>query len=597
MKNTYKILIFFCFVYLICSFSACKQYELEPLNWNTEDRVMNPGDSTENSAIKQLFYASYLDLPLLHTRFSSSYLDAATDDGLPTQTVAGSSDLNNYRNGLLTPGNIAYLDGDAWSRNYRGIRRVNLFLEKESLFPASTQVPATMKKRWKAEARLLRAYYYFELMKRWGAVPMVGDLVLNADDDCNIPRSTVDEVAKYIIDEISPDVEGSCYNDLHRAISSGAVYPTEVGHVNKGVALALLSRLKLYQASPLYNPDNDINKWREAAVAAKKLIDENVYALFKGSDMTQLFAMSNISMFPNSEMIMVKQMGTNSSIEQSNSPVGFTYGTGTATIVTTRGMTSPSQNLVDAFLTLDGKSIYKNYDPAQGYDLAVYDPQNPYVNRDPRLARTVFLNESNWLKQKVETFVGGRHNGEISGAVYTRTGYYLKKFLGNNDNTESFVSAYHPYQIFRYAEILLNYAEAVNESDPTNDTEITKYLIELRKRAGVSAGSDDRYGLPVSYDQELMRRIIRNERRIEMAFEDQRFWDIRRWKICAAGDGDAVMTQPVRGVNIIKSDGTFTYEYVNVTSSKFESKMYWYPIPRSELYGNSQLKQTDGWGY
>lgn len=214
------------------------------------------------------------------------------------------------------------------------------------------------------------------------------------------------------------------------------------------------------------------------------------------------------------------------------------------------------------------------------------------------MVRTVFLNGSTWLKQTVETFVGGKNNGAVSGAVYTRTGYYLKKFLGNNNNTESFTSAYHPYQIFRYAEILLNYAEAMNESDPTNDVEIVSGLIQLRKRAGINAGNDGRYGLPGVYSQELMRRIIRNERRVEMAYEDQRFWDIRRWKICASGDGDAVMTQPVRGVNIIKhSDGTFTYEYVNVTTSKFDSKMYWYPIPRNELYGNNQLKQTEGWGY
>lgn len=600
MKNINKILTILCCTLVATTFFACDDFESFPLEWNTEDRVLNPADSTENSAIKQLFYACYLDLPLLHTRLSGSYLDAATDDGVPTQNSAGSSDLNNYRNGLLTPGNIANLDGDAWERNYRGIRRVNLFLEKLPGFPPSTQVPQQRMLRMKAEARLLRSFYYFELMKRWGGVPMVGDHVFDATDDLNIPKSSIQEVANYIFSEISPDSVNSCYADLHAAQSTAAYDPTEIGHVNQGVALALLSRLRLYLASPLYNPENDPAKWQEAAKAAKKLIDMNVYSLYQGSPATmfRLFAMNNDD-FPNAEMIMIKQMGSNTSIEQSNSPVGYSYGTGTAGTVNSQGKTSPSQNLVDAFLTADGKSIFKNYNPAEGYDSeSGYSEQSPYVNRDPRLERTVFLNGSNWLKRRVETFDGGKDRGAVAGAIYTRTGYYLKKFLGNNENEDAYRNYNHHYQIFRYAEILLNYAEAVNESDPANDTEIVSGLIALRKRAGIKAGTDNRYGLPVTYSQELMRRIIRNERRIELAFEEHRFWDIRRWKISAAGDGDAVMTKPVRGVRIIKqTDGTLEYRYEDVVNSVFEKRMYWYPIPRNELYGNSNLVQNEGWKY
>ena len=604
MKNTYKILIFLCSIQMIWSFSACSNYESSPLDWNTEERALNPGDSTENSAIKQLFHACYLDLPNLHNRFSSSYLDAATDDGLPTVTTTGSNDLNNYRNGMLTPGNITGLDGGAWGRNYQGIRRVNLFLEKEPLFPVSTHVPAHLKKRWIAEARLLRAYYYFEMMKRWGGVPIVYDQVLDVQDDCNIARSTVEELANYIISEISPDVAGSCYNDLFQALSSGAVYPAEVGHVNQGVALALLSRMKLYLASPLYNPNgDDVAKWRDAADVAKKLIDLNVYALYSGtpSTMYKLFAMTEVD-FPNREMIMLKQSSSSGiGVEQTNSPNGYAFITGSASVVTAQGRTSPSQNLVDAFLTLDGKSIFVDYDPAKGY-IPEYDDQKPYANRDPRLDRTIFRNESRWLERNVETFDGGRDRGAVSGAIYTRTGYYLKKFLGNNEERPTYVGLYHHYQIFRYAEILLNYAEAMNECDPGNDAEIISGLIALRKRAGITEGDNGRYGLPEAgtYSQDLMRRIIRNERRIELAFEEHRFWDIRRWKICAEGDGDGVMAKPVRGVRITKNpeSGVLTYTYENVTSSKFDgSKMYWYPIPRGELFGNNKLVQNEGWGF
>lgn len=598
MRNINKIIIAACCISVSLIFAACEDFESHPLEWNTEDRVLNPADSTENSAIKQLFYACYLDLPLLHTRFSNSYLDAATDDGVPTQNIAGASDLNNYRNGLLTPGNISSLDGDAWARNYRGIRRINLFLEKLPLFPPSTQVPEIRMQRMKAEVRLLRAYYYFELMKRWGGVPMIGDQVLDATDDVNIPKSTIDQVANYIIGEISPDSVNSCYVNLHPAQSTAAYDPTEIGHVNQGVALALLSRLRLYLASPLYNPENNIEKWIKAAEASRKLIDLNVYSLFTGSNTTmfKLFAMNNLD-FPNSEIIMVKQMGSNYAIERINSPSGYSYGTGTAGTVTSLGRTSPSQNLVDAFLTAEGKSIFKNYDPSQGIDpTSGYNENDPYVNRDPRLARTVFINGSQWLKRKVETFDGGIDRGAVSGAIYTRTGYYLKKFLGNNENEETYKNYNHHYQIFRYGEILLNYAEAMNEADPSNDQGIVSGLIELRKRAGIVPGPDNRYGLPQSYSQDLMRRIIRNERRIEFAYEEQRFWDIRRWKICDSGD--AVMTKPVRGVRIDrKADGTFSYTYEDVSPSSFDKRMYWYPIPRNELYGNTNLIQNEGWKY
>jgi hypothetical protein len=584
---------------------ACFDHEPLPLEWNSEDRVLNPADSTENSAIKQLFYACYIDLPTLHIRLQNSYLDAATDDGVPTFSEAGSADLNNYRNGLLSPGNIANLDGNAWTRNYRGIRRVNIFLDKVDLFPASTQIPEVRIQSMKAQVRLLRAYYYFELMKRWGAVPIVGDKVFGGSDDINIPKSSIEEVAAYIVSEISPDVQNypnSCFPNLLPAQSTAISNPTDIGHMNQGVALAILSRLHLYLASPLYNPNNEMNRWQQAAQYSKLLIDLNIYDLFQANQASQfkLFAMNNDD-FPNKEMIMIKQMSSNTTIEQTNSPTGYSYGTGAGnlTIVNSLGRTSPSQNLVDAFLTLDGKSIYIDYDPSKGVDPASgYDPQNPYVNRDPRLARTVFLNGSMWLKRPVETFNGGRDRGAIPGAIYTQTGYYLKKFLGDNENRDTYVGYNHHYLIFRYAEVLLNYAEAVNEYDPANDADIVLGIIALRKRAGIQPGADGRYGLPAAgaYSQDLMRRIIRNERRIELAFEEHRFWDIRRWKI--ADSGDAVMMQAVRGVSITKNqDGTFTYDYVDVRQSKFDQRMYWYPIPRNELMGNSKLKQNDGWNY
>lgn len=587
-KFIYKTMQAVCVLGLL-SAGACNSFESEPLNWNTEADVTNPQDSLANN-MKYLFNAVYNSLPSLHNRLNDSYLDAATDDGVATRDKGGDGSLENYRNGRVSADNIASLDGSAWSSFYKGIRRANLFLEKIEGYPSSTQLPKEEIVRMKAETRALRAYFYFELMKRWGGVPLVGDEVFDYDDNWNIPRSSIADCAKYIMDEISPESPSSCYKDLYDAMSLPPTgLESSVGRINKGSVLALISRLKLYLASPLYNETNDRDKWQAAADAAKAVMDLNVYELYtkpakKGNPVfLELFGLKEA--FPNKEAIMIKEAAAGTSVESNNSPCGYQRNK-------SRGYTSPSQNLVDAFPMLDGKEIG---DPASKY---AYDPQNPYENRDPRLTYTIFYNGSKWLQRGVQTFNGGLDRSNKPGLITTQTGYYLRKFLGLNEekaDNAGYNSVSHHYQIIRYAEILLNYAEALNEVDKdANAAEIEDCLIRLRKRAGIEPGEDNRYGLPAAYTRDEMRRIIRNERRIELAFEEHRFWDIRRWKIA-----EDVMNRPVRGVEIIReADGALRYNYVDVRPSTFDAtKMYWYPIPRGEMQGNPKLTQNPGWNY
>lgn len=563
---------------------SCNTFETEPYEWITDKEIINPQDSTAKY-MNGLFFAIYDLLPNLHHRFQGSYLDASTDDGMPTKDLGGGGSLENYRNGQLSPGNIAALDGSAWNINYTGIRRANLFLMKIDEFPnSSIGITPETRKFMKAEARALRAFYYFELMKRWGGVPLLYDRVLDRNSDIDIARNSIDEVVEYILGEISPDRPGSCFNDLHDAYVTVGKGDTAgmYGRINKGSVLGILSRLKLYLASPLFNPNNDIDKWEQAAEVAKKLIDLNIYALH--NNQLDLFSVKNA--FPNKELIMVKEAGLSTSVETNNSPAGYFNST-----VKCYGLTSPSQNLVDAFLTLDGKMID---DPASSHP---YDPQNPYANRDPRLGYTVFYNGMKWLNRDVQTFEGGLDRNNRPGFFFTQTGYYLRKFSSKSENSSTFQSLRHHHYIIRYAEILLNYAEALNEADfAGGKAEIEKSIIQIRKRAGIEPGADNRYGLPSSYSQDEMRKIIRNERRIELAFEDHRFWDIRRWKI--ADRGESVMTNPVQGVVITKqADGTLHYRYVSVKPSTFEEKMYWYPISRAQMQSNDQLEQNPGWDY
>lgn len=595
-KFIYKTIQMACVTGLL-AVTACNTFETEPLEWNMEADVVNPKDSTAVN-IKKLHAAIYSSLPSLHTRLSDSYLDAGTDDGVPTRDKGGSSSLENYRNGNLSAANISSLDGGAWNKFYVGIRRANLLLEKLEGYPFSSQLSEREMKAMKAEARLLRAYFYFELVKRWGGVPLLGDKVYNYDENWDVPRSTLKECADYILSEIDEKVATSCYKDLYEAMAIPASgVENHVGRVNQGVAKALASRLKLYLASELFQEKmmsegvstSELTTWQDAADAAKEVIDLGVYDLLytkneENATAGFLALFGDDKSFPNKEVIMLKEATTSTTLETNNSPCGYQRNK-------CKGLTSPSQNLVDAFLMKDGRTI------EEAEATGDYDPQNPYKNRDPRLTYTIFYNGATWLKREVQTFNGGLDRSRKPGLFTTQTGYYLRKFLGLNEtkaDNSGFNGAYHSYQIFRYAEILLNYAEALNEANmEAHKTTIESCLIQLRKRAGIEEGNG-RYGLPVTYTQQEMRNIIRNERRIELAFEEHRFWDIRRWKIA-----EDVMNEPVRGVEIVKqADDSFYYNYnIVARTSIFEDKMYWYPIPQEEMQGNKKLTQNPGWNY
>jgi hypothetical protein len=246
------------------------------------------------------------------------------------------------------------------------------------------------------------------------------------------------------------------------------------------------------------------------------------------------------------------------------------------------GLTSPTQDLVDAFPMKNGLAIT---DAGSGYN-----PADPYANRDPRLAFTVFHNGLKWLNRDVETFTGGKDRPGGS-AIQTRTGYYLRKFMGNFATNSTYTNQSHNFIIFRYAEILLNKAEALNETGKTKES--VAPLVELRKRAGITAGANNLYGLNDALSQEQMRKVIQNERRIELAFEEHRFWDLRRWKIA-----NEKLNGTVHGMQITKNPvgGALTFAVVNVTTLQFNPlKMYHMPLPYAETIKNLQLKQNEGW--
>lgn len=513
---------------------------------------------------KQYLTYAYSLLPEGLNRFSrEALLASATDDA---EFAIESAEIQQFNNGSW---NALNNPDDVWNRYYSGISKCCTLLENTNhvnldisrLDPDKQVEYANSLKdirMWRAEARFLRAYFHFELLKRYGPIPIVtSTLSINGNYE-NTPRPTMKEVVDFIAKEcdIAADtLELTPWRNVNDAF----------GRATKGAALALKSRLLLYAASPLYvdfgdtneaNKPTDVALWKLAANAAKAVIDLNQYEL--ASSYGDLFKND----FQNKEYIFVRRYAANSDFEKSNFPVSFGG----------KGGTNPSQNLVDDYEMLDGTPFDWN-DPAKA--------AQPFENRDARLGATILMNMAPFKGKKVATYPEGADASPNPNA--TKTGYYLRKFLNEDVNIQTGGSSSgHVVPLFRLAEIYLNYAEALNECDPTNP-DIALYLNKVRNRASLPNVS--------ALSQEQMRAVIQHERRVELAFEEHRSWDVRRWKIASSTLG-----APLMGVQIERKPlGGYTYMPVKVEQRVFQPKMYWYPIPQSEVLKLKQWKQNNGW--
>lgn len=514
---------------------------------------------------KQYLTYAYSLLPEGLNRFSGgALLGAATDDAC---FAIESSNIQQFNNGswnaLSNPDNV-------WDRYFAGIAKCCTLLENSNhinldisrLDPAKrVEYENNLKdiRMWRAEAHFLRAYFNFELLKRYGPIPIIKSTLDINKDYSDTPRPTMKEVVEFIANDcdIAADsLELTPWRNMNDAF----------GRATKGAALALKSRLLLYAASPLYvdfgdideaNKPSDATLWKAAADAAKAVIDLNQYELASAYD--DLFKND----FQNKEYIFVRRYPSNSDFEKSNFPVS--YGG--------KGGTNPSQNLIDDYEMLDGTAFDWN-DPVKA--------AHPFENRDERLLATVLMNGVLFKGKRIATYPGGADAMPNPNA--TKTGYYLRKFLNENVNIQTGGgSDGHVVPLFRLAEIYLNYAEALNEYDPTNP-DIAVYLNKIRERVSLP-------DVPSGLTQEQMRTLIHHERRVELAFEEHRFWDVRRWKVASSTLG-----APVKGVKITQDDaGNFTYSPVQVEQRVFQPKMYWYPIPQSEVLKLHHWEQNKGW--
>lgn len=529
---------------------SCKKNGIEevPLEQWQEDQIFDVTDSLGLYA-RNYSLDIYSRLPDGFNRIGTTtplnLLDAASDDAVSSQI---SSTIESFTNGRITAFNLM---DDFWGDAYAAIRKCNIFMKSFDRVPL---ISKDEKKYWKAEVRLLRSYFYFELIKRYGGVPLLGDKIFTLQDDLQLPRNNWKECVQYISNECDA---------VKDSLRIDPASDQDLGRVTKAVSMSLKARVLLYDASPLNNPTNDKSKWQAAADAAKAVMDLNTFSLV--ASFPNVFTTRK-----NTEVIFAKQRANTTDVEKTNGPVGYT-GNGLGS-----GVTSPTQELVDAFEMKNGLPIT---DPASGYNAS-----KPYEGRDPRLDYTVMYNGMKWLGRPVETYEGGRD--KPGGTVLqTRTGYYMRKFMADYSKSTAYANQTHNFIYFRYAEILLDFAEAQNEANGP-DAGIYAAVESIRKRAGLQP-----FTLKAGLTQQQLRDVIRHERRVELAFEEHRFWDIRRWKIA-----DQVLNGTLHGTRItLNPDNSLSYQLTPVNNVKFATKLYLYPIPYAEIIKNNRLQQNDGW--
>ena len=503
---------------------------------------------------------SYLDYDLLGTTSLASACDEA-------EMALNYSNVLDYTNGNWT----ALNPKSQWNY-YTPIRAANYFLENGLNLEFSDLIlnqdyEAQMKRygRYQYEVRLLRAYYYFLLVRAYGDVPFTTKVLTEAEAN-SLERTPASQVFDFIISEcdaVAPQLPVD-YSKLDNDAAGGT--NPEAGRVTRGAALALKARASLYCASKLFNDSENRDLYKRAATASLDVINycgENNITLGKYTD---LWGAVN---WKASEMIFVRRVGDTDDPERTNFPIGMENA---------KSGNCPTQTLVDAYEMKNGG------EPNQ---------KDPYTGRDPRFAMTIAVNGDKWPNTNpnpLEIYTGGRDAAPVPYA--TPTGYYVKKYVdGATDISASTSSGgkRHSWITFRLGEFLLNYAEATFKyfgSADIKDAELTMTAREavnkVRKRTGV-----DMPDFPEGMSSSDFWSRYKNERMVELAFEGHRFWDVRRWK-------EGGFTSIGRMLITKNSDDSFTYTR-SIKALVWDDKMYFYPIPDSEIRKNPNLKQNPGW--
>jgi hypothetical protein len=534
-----KILIFFAIATLLI---GCKKdiLELTPV-----DRVSESTVWKDQNFVQAYVNAQYMVMQTHFNNYLHQYADESYSKYDPD--IAWS-----FRQNSLAPDNVSGLSPQLnfWTLGYKYLYNINVFFEKID----ATGFDESIIKSMKGEMSFLRAYIYSTLLTSYGGVPIIEKVYKLDETLTGITRNSYEEVLNYIL------------NDLNYVIANMPAKQSgsNFGRASGDVAQALKSRMLLYDASPLYNPTNDLTKWQAASDAAKDLITSGRYSLFTGNYSALFYTNAN------SEVIWQRYYST-------EDPSGYPHDN-IAPQLGGYGNSQPTQNLADAYEMTNGEmpylqegSLNPTVNPASGFKADSF-----WVNRDPRFYTMFAYNGSVFAGETIYTYVGAVTQDE---AV---TGYYGQKYLNPADPVSSSYAYTNPYIMYRLTEIYLNYAEA--EYELGYESIAREYVNKVRQRVSMP-------DVPATVTGTALRDRIRHERQVELPYEGHRYYDIRRWKIA-----QEVSLKPIIGMTINKTGNTYTYTRVQLLPGYWDDKQYLTPIPFTDIQkSNLSLVQNPGW--
>lgn len=590
---------------LLITGSACSDF-LDPYPYG---RVSEEEFWIRQDAIQGLIGQCYDYMQRDYNNNNGYYMDGAADDGVITSTTHAMTKL---ATGALMPGSDPFRG--YWVDDYKAIALVNKFLKDRRGFNSRFMVDAhhndLVRYRLQGEAYALRAWFQWDLLRRYGGVgiksgkmlgyPIITEPINIFEEDMNYARNTYEEC----VNQIVADCDSAfaylpiAHRDFLVADKGDLVYAggRYWGRMDGITTVAIKAMMYLTYASPLFNPDKDMTRWEKAARYAKQVIDFklNVDNVTNGFNITDRVDWTN----PNFPGIVYSSRynNNNDAMERALYPAGFQ---GNAVI-------GASQDLVDVFPMKNG------YPKEHPEGAKLYDPKNPYANRDPRFYSIIFYNTAkanrdNNTSKPMYTFECWENEDDLGKdaaghKATSRTNYHIKKYIymGLNWSDASIKKMPHSRFYVRWAHMVLAFAEAANEIggpdytiDGLSAKEAMNYL-RTRKtydNANLYTKSDPYLDEVAAQGKDAFRKFIKNERRIETCFEGYRFYDIRRW--CTPTNFEE-LNQPVHKASIIKeSDGSFTYNKEVVESRIYASPFL--PLPYDDILRMDQMEQNVGW--
>ena len=592
MKNIFKLLAF------LPLLTACDDLFEPALENNRDLEAMYK----EPSYAQGILANAYIILPYE----TSPTSDLATDDAVTNEI---SSNYLRMATGSWTANNNPV---SQWQNRFNAIQYINLFLENVDKveWAKDERISTMFLDRLKGEAYGLRALHMYYLLRAHGGKIADGTLmgvpiILKSegpDADFNHARATYSDCVKQIMEDADKAIEllpldykkfadseiPEKYKNI--GVTNASDYRRVCGEEYRGlmsgrIALAVRAQTALLAASPAFQSGSGMT-WEQAADYAAEIIEKANGGGGCGLDADGLewYTLADKDYGTGgspAEVIWRSSTDDNNTLETANFPL---YG---------NGRVNPTQNLVDAFPMANGYPISETS--------GNYDAENPYDNRDPRLAKYIVYNGSKQGPSDTEIITGtyGTNTDVVNkeSGRSTRTGYYLRKLLRKecNPNSQYNTKKKHYTARIRYTEMFLIYAEAANEAwGPQNNHghlfSAYDVIKAIRTRAGLGIDNGDAYLESIKDNKDKMRELIRNERRIELCFENFRFWDLRRWNVDLTK-----LNETALGVEISKNGSVMNYSPLTVEKRKYEEYMIYGPIPFAEVMKWSNLEQNVGW--